>query len=77
MDWQPIATGLVVGIAALYLVRKIGGFGRRRTRKRSGPDVPLASLKRKSSATTRSVASRSTRTTSGESDSGGPCCSPS
>jgi len=44
--WQPIAAGVVVALAVVYLVWKLGFEGRKPRRKR-GPDVPVSRLVRK------------------------------
>lgn len=44
--WQPIVAGLVVVLAVIYLVWKLGFEGRAPKKKR-GPDVPLSRLVRK------------------------------
>ena len=46
MNWQPIATAVIVGLAVFYLVWKLG-FSRRSRRPSKGPDVKLSALTRK------------------------------
>ncbi|MCB9634199.1 MAG: hypothetical protein H6721_18915 [Sandaracinus sp.] len=46
VGWQPIAAGVVVALACVYLVWKLG-FSDRKPRRKRGPDVPVAKLVRK------------------------------
>ncbi|MCB9602851.1 MAG: hypothetical protein H6720_21240 [Sandaracinus sp.] len=46
VGWQPIAAGVVVALASVYLVWKLG-FADRKPRRKRGPDVPVRKLVRK------------------------------
>jgi len=52
MTWQEPIAALVVALAALYIVWKLGWAGRRPRRSRR-PDVPLARLRRAPRASDR------------------------